>query len=133
MYDKLKWLTVLQLVVYHTLLCVYRIRKEREPEYLASILYNDGIRGNKRHWHHFCDVEPELLINKTCNTQQFETKHIFDFKQWRSVVRTLLCFTSKLRNRKVKTAESLRRKTTRAPLTSALYILFVSLFFLFIK
>ena len=38
MYDKLKWLTVNQLVAYHTLLSVFRIRQAGEPEYLASIL-----------------------------------------------------------------------------------------------
>ena len=48
MYDKLKWLTIQQLVVYHTLLCLYRIRWEREPQYLATILCNDGVRGNGR-------------------------------------------------------------------------------------
>ena len=48
MYDKLKWLPVLQLVVYHTLLCVHRIRKERETEYLAIIFCYDNIRGNSR-------------------------------------------------------------------------------------
>ena len=48
MYDKLKWLTVLQLVVYHTLLCVHRIRKEKEPEYLANIFCNENVRGNSR-------------------------------------------------------------------------------------
>ena len=48
MYDKLKWLTVKQLIVYHTLLCVYRIRKNREPEYLASILCRDSLHGSGR-------------------------------------------------------------------------------------
>ena len=38
MYDRLNWLTVNQLVVYHTLLSVHRIRQSEEPEYLASIL-----------------------------------------------------------------------------------------------
>ena len=48
MYDKLKWLTVKQLIVYHTLLCVYRIRQNREPEYLASILCRDSAHGSGR-------------------------------------------------------------------------------------
>ena len=37
-YDRLKWLTVNQLIVYHTLLSIHRIKKSGEPEYLASIL-----------------------------------------------------------------------------------------------
>ena len=46
MYDKLGWLTVNQLVHYHTLLAVYRIRQSGEPEYLAQSLCNDNINGN---------------------------------------------------------------------------------------
>ena len=38
MYNKLGWLTVHQLIVYHTLITVYRIRQSREPEYLGNIL-----------------------------------------------------------------------------------------------
>ena len=47
MYDRLNWLTVNQLVVYHTLLSVHRIRQSEEPEYLASILgkTNRHVRG----------------------------------------------------------------------------------------
>ena len=42
MYNKLGWLTVKQLVIYHTLLTVYRVRQAKEPEYLSSILCNDN-------------------------------------------------------------------------------------------
>ena len=45
MYDELGWLTVNQLVRYHTLLAVYRIRQSGEPEYLASSLCNDNRNG----------------------------------------------------------------------------------------
>jgi hypothetical protein len=38
MFNKLGWLTVNQLVKYHTLITVYRIRQSKEPEYLSSIL-----------------------------------------------------------------------------------------------
>ena len=38
MYDRLKWLTVNQLIVYHTLLSIHRIKNSGEPEYLANIL-----------------------------------------------------------------------------------------------
>ena len=37
-YDRLNWLTVNQLVVYHTLVSVHRIRQTEQPEYLADIL-----------------------------------------------------------------------------------------------
>ena len=45
MYDMLDWLTVNQLLRYHTLLAVYRIRVSKEPEYLASSLCNDNRLG----------------------------------------------------------------------------------------
>ena len=46
LFDKLKWLTVKQLIVYHTLLAVYKIRQSREPEYLANFLLNDNRLGS---------------------------------------------------------------------------------------
>ena len=46
MYDRLGWLTVNQLVYYHTVLAVYRIRQCGEPEYLAQSLGNDNINGH---------------------------------------------------------------------------------------
>ena len=45
MYDSLGWLTVNQLVVYHTALTVYRIRQSKEPEYLAEQLQVDNRNG----------------------------------------------------------------------------------------
>ena len=45
MYDNLGWLTVKQLILYHTLLTVYRTRNSQEPEYLASILSRDNPYG----------------------------------------------------------------------------------------
>ena len=44
-YDAMKWLTVQQLIVYHTLLAVFRIRLTGEPEFLASVLMRDNFRG----------------------------------------------------------------------------------------
>ena len=44
-YDAMKWLTVQQLIVYHTLLAVFRIRLTGEPEFLASVLLRDNFRG----------------------------------------------------------------------------------------
>ena len=46
MYNDLQWLTVRQLVVYHTLLVVFRILLTRAPAYLASQLLNKNRRGN---------------------------------------------------------------------------------------
>ena len=46
MYDRLGWLTVNQLVHYHTILAVFRIRQSGEPEYLAQSLCNDNINGH---------------------------------------------------------------------------------------
>ena len=45
MYDQLDWLTVNQLIQYHTLLAVFRVRSSGEPEYLADSLSNDNILG----------------------------------------------------------------------------------------
>ena len=42
MYNKLKWLTVHQLISYHTLLTVFKIRQSGEPEYLAGFLKRDS-------------------------------------------------------------------------------------------
>ena len=46
MYERLGWLTVTQLVHYHTLLAVYRIRITGEPEYLARSLCSDNRNGH---------------------------------------------------------------------------------------
>ena len=46
MFTRLKWLTVRQLVVYHTLLVVFKVRQSKEPEYLAGFLLNDNRMGN---------------------------------------------------------------------------------------
>ena len=42
MFDRLNWLTVNQLIAYHTALQVFRIRMNNEPEYLAEILKKDN-------------------------------------------------------------------------------------------
>ena len=46
MYDKLEWMTINQLVCYHSVIGVYKIRKSGEPEYLAEVLLQDNFRGN---------------------------------------------------------------------------------------
>ena len=45
LFDQLGWLTVKQLILYHTLLTVYRVRSTQEPEYLASILRRENYYG----------------------------------------------------------------------------------------
>ena len=42
MYDSLGWLTVNKLVVYHTCITVYRVRRAKEPEYFAEQLQFDN-------------------------------------------------------------------------------------------
>ena len=42
-YSGLNWLTVNQLITYHTLLTVFKIRQSGEPEYLASSLQEDAL------------------------------------------------------------------------------------------
>ena len=46
MYSKLGWLTINQLVFYHSVMTVYKIRSSKEPRYLADILGRDS-RNNR--------------------------------------------------------------------------------------
>ena len=46
MFSRLDWLTVSQLIAYHTLITVYRIRSSRNPENLASILCRENHNGH---------------------------------------------------------------------------------------
>ena len=45
MFDKIDWLTVRQMVVYTTLLAVFKIRKSGEPELLAVKLRRESRNG----------------------------------------------------------------------------------------
>ena len=45
MFDSLGWMTVWQLVVYHTALTVFRVRQSGEPEYVAEQLRLDNRNG----------------------------------------------------------------------------------------
>ena len=45
MFDKLDWLSLNQLIAYHTLMQVFKIRNSGEPEYLSRILRNDNRNG----------------------------------------------------------------------------------------
>ena len=42
LFGKLDWLSVNQLISYHTLLSMFKIRSSREPEYLAHFVGNDN-------------------------------------------------------------------------------------------
>ena len=46
MFNKLNWMTVYQLITYHTLIAVYRVRQSKEPEYLAELLGKDNKQGH---------------------------------------------------------------------------------------
>ena len=46
MYDTSGFLTVRQLIVYHTVLSIYKIKKTKEPEYLYERLSRENIRNN---------------------------------------------------------------------------------------
>ena len=46
MFSMLGWMTVQQLIAYHTVLLVYRVRQAQEPEYLARALRRDNYRGS---------------------------------------------------------------------------------------
>ena len=46
MFDRLDWMSVHQLVFYHSVMTVYKIRQTGEPEYLADRLLKDNFRGN---------------------------------------------------------------------------------------
>ena len=58
MYDRLDWLSVNQLVIYHTVLQVFKIRKSQQPEYLFEILGKDNRNG------HIIVTNTELFLAK---------------------------------------------------------------------
>ena len=45
LFDKVEWLSISQLIVYYTLITVFKIRISNEPEYLASKLNNVSRSG----------------------------------------------------------------------------------------
>ena len=48
LFDKVGWLSVYQLVVYQTLIMVFSIRRNNEPEYLAKYLKDECRRSRRR-------------------------------------------------------------------------------------
>ena len=84
MYDKLGWLTVSQLVYYHSLLTVFKIRKSGEPEYLARklnhenrlqkiIIPNTGLSLAKRSFFYRAAQQWNLLPTSVRNINQVGT------------------------------------------------------------
>ena len=58
MFDKLKWLTVSQLIAYHTAITVYRVRLSKSPEHLANLLCRENHNG------HIILKNPKLQVYK---------------------------------------------------------------------
>ena len=46
MFDTVNWLTVRQLIAYHSLLTVYSVRTSRQPAYLSELLLRDNHNGH---------------------------------------------------------------------------------------
>ena len=46
LFDTVGWMTVRQLVFYHTAVTTFRIRQSGEPEYLKGLMTRDNNRGN---------------------------------------------------------------------------------------
>ena len=44
LFEKTGWMTVKQLIYYHTSLCTFRVRSSNEPEYLAEVMNNNNRR-----------------------------------------------------------------------------------------
>ena len=63
MFDALGWMTVAQLVFYHTMMAVYRIRMAGEPELLAKKLNRENFRGNL--------ITPSTRLNVVKNSFTF--------------------------------------------------------------
>ena len=47
LFEQTKWMTVNQIVYYHTALCTFRIRISQEPEILSEIMNRDNDRTKK--------------------------------------------------------------------------------------
>ena len=45
MFDRLGWMTVHQLVCYHSLITLFKIRSSGEPEYLSHVVRRDNVYG----------------------------------------------------------------------------------------
>ena len=62
MFEKLDWLSVNQLIAYHTLIQIFKIRKSRQPEYLYEIVGRDNRNG------HIIVSNTDLSLAKTSFT-----------------------------------------------------------------
>ena len=71
-FDEISWLTVNQLIFYHSSLSTYRVRQNKEPEYLSNLMTRDSRTG-------------KIIISNTSLTL---AKKSFSFRgsaQWNSM------------------------------------------------
>ena len=71
-FDEIGWLTVNQLIFYHSALSTYRVRQNKEPEYLSNLMTRDSRTG-------------KIIISNTSLTL---AKKSFSFRssaQWNSM------------------------------------------------
>ena len=46
LYDNLEWLTIHQMIAYHTVMNIYKIRTTQKPSYLSQLLNKENKNGN---------------------------------------------------------------------------------------
>ena len=76
MFDKLNWLTVNQLITYHTVITVFKIRSSSEPEYLAKYLKADNRNGR-------------IIVFNTDLTLAIRSFSFRGANQWNNLTRSL--------------------------------------------
>ena len=76
LFDKLNWLTVNQLITYHTLIKVLKIRNSSEPEYLAKYLTADNRNGR-------------IIVPNTDLTLAMKSFSFRGSMQWNNLPRTV--------------------------------------------
>ena len=76
LFDKLNWLTVNQLITYHTVITVFKIRSSSEPEYLANYLKADNRNGR-------------IIVPNTDLTLAMKSFTCRGACQWNNLLRTL--------------------------------------------
>ena len=74
MFNQLDWLTVHQLVFYHSVLATFMIRGSKEPEYLGNILSRDN-RADKI-----------IIPNTTLTLATTIMKEVLEMAWWRAEV-----------------------------------------------
>ena len=80
LYRKTGWLTVRQLIYYHTALCTFRIRVNQEPEYLCQVMDRNN-RFNKI-------IVPNTRLSLALNSYCFRGA-----SQWNRLPENIRCCT----------------------------------------